>query len=731
MSHALRYVARGWAVIPVSAGQAVPIEKDWPGRPRRTRDELAAMVATYPDANIGIVTGAASDIWVLDIDPRHGGDVALAGLVRAYGALPETYATSTPHGGTHYYFSMPKDFEPTNRTGTGTNGIPRGVDIRGRNGQVVAPPSVRDGVAYAVLLDVAVVEAPEWLVELIRPSERPADPAPAREWPAEPPGASTQTRGAAYAQRALHDLWSELALALPGSRNQTAFRVACRMIELSNASWAAIDKQSALGSFMLAAAGANADGTFSDREAYACWLSAEKHIGERAAELPPIDIYGSVVAPPINFTGPGMAYATAMVVPGPAQEAPLAVDPVEVAIGSEVSRLWIREQAKRRLREILEPSAGIEILDEDAIDQIRLPDPLIEGWLYRGHVVRVFGPPGAAKTFLAVDWAASIATGTAWHGRKVERGEVLYVAAEDPAGVGLRLRAWRTQAGIERHGVRLVREPMNLDEAGAARLIAAIQRGGFTSLRLVVLDTQAMVTVGLDEDGAREMGLFAKGIKQLARETGAAVLIVHHSGVAGGRGRGSTAMDGAMDAEYETSLAGATMTLKHKKAKNTERQDPIIFGLHRVTLPGELDSFGRAVTSCVLVAAGDVGTAGHQLVAGGIRIVSPAPLRRPEREELAAVLISVLKDVFSLGVGGTKAEIRREFLFRIKEAGTSQSRAYAKFDRAWGFLTDIGRIGRNPVRDTFKFVALEGESDDLTPNAGKLDDHGYVILTSS
>lgn len=31
----------------------------------------------WPDANIGLVTGTASGFWVLDVDPRHGGDASL------------------------------------------------------------------------------------------------------------------------------------------------------------------------------------------------------------------------------------------------------------------------------------------------------------------------------------------------------------------------------------------------------------------------------------------------------------------------------------------------------------------------------------------------------------------------------------------------------------------------------------------------------------------------------
>src|SRR4051794_17920044 len=57
--------------------------------PRTTKGHLDASTspgqvdtwwARWPEANIGIATGASSGIWVLDIDPDKGGDASLAAL---------------------------------------------------------------------------------------------------------------------------------------------------------------------------------------------------------------------------------------------------------------------------------------------------------------------------------------------------------------------------------------------------------------------------------------------------------------------------------------------------------------------------------------------------------------------------------------------------------------------------------------------------------------------------
>ncbi|MGE5721373.1 MAG: bifunctional DNA primase/polymerase, partial [Sphingomonadales bacterium] len=78
IAQATVYVDRGWAVIPLHEGRILPIEREWPTRLCRSRTEVEAIWSLYPGANIGIVTGRASGIWVLDIDPDNGGSLALA-----------------------------------------------------------------------------------------------------------------------------------------------------------------------------------------------------------------------------------------------------------------------------------------------------------------------------------------------------------------------------------------------------------------------------------------------------------------------------------------------------------------------------------------------------------------------------------------------------------------------------------------------------------------------------
>jgi len=164
---AAAYVQRGWKVIAlhdVSAGCCScqdgqyctspgkhPIGRVWQNDYLSTAPDVFAAWAARPAANVGIVTGPASGIWVLDVDPDHGGSERLAELVARFGPLPDTYTVSTGSGGTHYYYTLSAavSFDLTNRRGA----LPPGIDVRGRGGFVVAPPSVSLRGPYRVLTD--------------------------------------------------------------------------------------------------------------------------------------------------------------------------------------------------------------------------------------------------------------------------------------------------------------------------------------------------------------------------------------------------------------------------------------------------------------------------------------------------------------------------------------------------------------------------------------------------
>ena len=99
-SAAFRIALRGLAVFPLAPGAKVPPAGSHGLHDATTDCDVArARWAKIPRANIGVATGSRSEIWVLDIDPQHGGDVTLTKLETEHGLLPTTVEARTPNGG--------------------------------------------------------------------------------------------------------------------------------------------------------------------------------------------------------------------------------------------------------------------------------------------------------------------------------------------------------------------------------------------------------------------------------------------------------------------------------------------------------------------------------------------------------------------------------------------------------------------------------------------------------
>ncbi len=147
---ALHYARRGWAVFPLYEPAANGLcscgNPKCPSPGKHPRVKHGVLEATtnealiqewwtkWREANIGIPTGKRSGVVVLDVDPRHGGDKSLAELEAMGGAL-KTLECETGGGGRHLYFLAPEE-RLKNKVG-----FMPGLDFRGDNGYVVAPPS--------------------------------------------------------------------------------------------------------------------------------------------------------------------------------------------------------------------------------------------------------------------------------------------------------------------------------------------------------------------------------------------------------------------------------------------------------------------------------------------------------------------------------------------------------------------------------------------------------------
>lgn len=115
--------------------------------------------------NVGVLTGSASGIAVIDIDNHNGVDGLgnLKEFLEMYDiTLPKTQVVKTPSGGLHYYFKLDEKYNGTQFL----QNHPQleGVDFQTHMRYVVAPPSQIDGKYYKVVRDVELAELPDkWL----------------------------------------------------------------------------------------------------------------------------------------------------------------------------------------------------------------------------------------------------------------------------------------------------------------------------------------------------------------------------------------------------------------------------------------------------------------------------------------------------------------------------------------------------------------------------------------
>jgi hypothetical protein len=160
---ALGYAECGMPVFPVRG--KLPLTEHGFKEASTDADMIRRWFAKWPDANVAIPTGPASGLFVLDVDPRHGGDKSVAALEEKYGAFPTTLEARTGGGGRHLYFALSNGENIRNSAGK----LGPGLDVRGDGGYVVGPPSIhpetKKGYAWANREKPA--PAPAWLIQAL------------------------------------------------------------------------------------------------------------------------------------------------------------------------------------------------------------------------------------------------------------------------------------------------------------------------------------------------------------------------------------------------------------------------------------------------------------------------------------------------------------------------------------------------------------------------------------
>jgi len=236
-----------------------------------------------------------------------------------------------------------------------------------------------------------------------------------------------------------------------------------------------------------------------------------------------------------------------------------------------------------------------------AADIDALPDPewLIDGVMIKNTLCQMYGPSGEFKSFVAFDQALSVATGKPWLGKyEVAQSKVVYVAGEGGLGYKQRQRAWLKHNKLsipDLSNFTLLNEPLPLgSEEDVETFIWTVEEYfKQRDIGLLVLDTQARCTVGVEENSNKEMGVIIHSLDTLSKEFEANIHLIHHTGVKDPWSRGASAVKGAMQAQFKVSKVSGkpyTGTYHCQKQKDAEDGWEIMFQMRKITGIGAHDS---------------------------------------------------------------------------------------------------------------------------------------------
>lgn len=216
---AAQFAAAGVAVFPCVPGGKRPLTSHGFRDARADLGRVRRWWVRWPEANVGLPTGMASGLDVVDIDV-HGGVSGFAGFERARRAgLVDGWAAlaRTPSGGIHaYYPAEPACPQPSWQAAAAC------VDFRGTGGYVVAPPSViaigGSRVAYE-------------LIATGKTAPTPVDAVALREFLDPRPTSSASASCVVGAEVEVARLAGWVASRGEGERNRGLFWAACRLAE--------------------------------------------------------------------------------------------------------------------------------------------------------------------------------------------------------------------------------------------------------------------------------------------------------------------------------------------------------------------------------------------------------------------------------------------------------------------------------------------------------------------
>lgn len=249
-----------------------------------------------------------------------------------------------------------------------------------------------------------------------------------------------------------------------------------------------------------------------------------------------------------------------------------AIEPPQDVFGSVVAKLFPEKKSRFHFK------------DEEEQDNEPEPQWIIKDLISERSTVLLYGPTQSYKSFIALQTALAIATGTDAYGSKTLAGKVFYCALEGKAHLKKARRSWRLAHSWDGsiHNFYLGLAPLIAVDTEIQEFGDEIRkRCKEETPRLIIIDTLTKSMAGLNENDAGEAGQFIQFCDSLVEEFGCSVIAIHHTGKDKERGaRGSSAFQAGFDTVIEVTAhrenkAVEVKVIKHKDAE--ERAAPWTF----------------------------------------------------------------------------------------------------------------------------------------------------------
>lgn len=580
--------AKGISVFIVTPKSKRPLEgQSWYLRQSTDPDVIETLFSQTENCNYGLHLGERYVAIDLDVGPNKDGVREFEAICREndiddFRLELDTLMSRTPGGGYHLFFKTP--LPCANR-----NYFPDGIDVRGVQGYVVGPGSEDSRGKWEIVDPSAeIADLPDWLLAYVEePNQRheksdspvveldlPENVEHAVEWLREQPPAIEGENG--------NDRTYEVAGFLRDfGLSET------KMLEVLNVEW-----------------NQRCEPHWDDAELETLIANVWKYAQNRPGIKSP-----AWQAQRVQQMQAWWSDAVAKYYPR------LAVDYTALAAAEDdIPEGDSREPVRRRS---FKPRSEAE---QDA-----QPDPewLIKGVLPKECLALFYGRENSFKSFLVLDMVLSAAVGRPWasYGGSEDAGgfapkrplTTVYIAGEGAHGIEkLRRPAWRQHRDVtEPLPFYTVSEmPFFKSDDEVDRLIAEIREANVEP-DIIVVDTAARAMLDLDENSAKDTGVFVAACDRLKREFHCAVVVVHHSGKDNAKGaRGSTNLPASFDVRFLVtgdtgSLAARIVNEKQKDGEPWSR--PITFQGEQVAIsPGKNSLvFGRVASGVAKVKDGD------------------------------------------------------------------------------------------------------------------------------